>query len=90
MMRGRFEDLYGGEEIGDEFVVMGIVELVAGEIGTALDHQTLGVDKPAVFAGFFQRQSLFHHGRDRQVAGADARFAGPKEENPLVFQSFRR
>ena len=76
-----FDDLDG---IGEELVIVGEGEFVAGEIVAAFDDEALGIDEPAALPGLGFGEALGHESGDNQFADSGASFAGAEEEEFLL------
>ena len=75
------------EQVGDWRRILGEAELVLGEVRSAGDHQTSGVDEPAPGSGLRRRQPFLDHRSGDQAGDAEAGASGAVEQEGLVYQT---
>ena len=82
--RGGPEGFDDGEGIFQRLVILRERQLLLVEIRAALDHQPLGIDKPAGLAGLCLAEPFTHQRGDHQLPDARPRLACAEKEQALV------
>ena len=81
---GRFEGFDGSEKISNRRMLVGVSQLMLGQIVAAFHHQAARIHHPAALLGGVFGESLGYHGGNHQVGDAGGGLARTEEQQLLL------